>query len=440
MQLLLIHHNFPGQFRDLAGAWCAKGHQVLALGERPLDVSLEGLTYLAYGPDPAVDDDGHGSSIDPDLEQAFRRGLRVAQACRELQQQDYSPDAVIVHSSWGEALHLRGVWPEAVLIAYPELFGSPRCLGYGLDPDLAPISPELEACIERKNLLALAAIQAADGVVVPTAFQRSTFPADLQQRLTVIHEGVDTHRVAPNPLCSMTVADALTLRPGDPVVTFASRHLEPLRGIRTLMRALPALLGAHRTVQVLIAGELEGSGYGGASEHPLGYSGALLEELGDRIDRSRVHFLGHLPYPQLLGLFQVSAAHVYLTYPYTLSWSLLEAMACGAAVVGSAGGPVGEVIQHGRNGLMVSFDDAAALAGALHRLLSHPEERRRLGVAARRTVVKGYGLEASAQSYLELIRELRGCDSADGLIPHVCHSNRMALSVQNVSSALRQGC
>ncbi|MFO7628471.1 MAG: glycosyltransferase [Prochlorococcaceae cyanobacterium] len=407
MRLLLIHHNFPAQFRDLIGAWKERGQELVALGAQPLAQPIEGLTHLAYGAVAAWEEAFPGGPLDADLEQAFRRGWLVAQACRELRDQGFEPDAVIVHSSWGEALHLRTIWPQAVLLAYPELYGSPACLGAGFDPEVEPIAPELEACIERKNLLALAAIQAADRAVVPTEFQRSTFPLALQRQLDVIHEGVDTDRVAPNFHCAVAVGEALTLRAGDPVVTFASRHLEPLRGFHQLMKALPALLQAHSGVQVLIAGELEGQGYGPASDHPLGYGGALLEQLGDRIDRSRVHFLGRLPYGDLLALMQISAAHVYLTYPYTLSWSLLEAMACGAAVVGSAGGPLAEVISHGRNGLLVPFADTGALAAALLELLLKPELRQRLGRAARRTVVESYGLARSADSYLQLIQELQ---------------------------------
>ena len=112
------------------------------------------------------------------------------------------------------------------------------------------------------------------------------------------------------------------------------------------MRARPDL-------QVVMAGHITEPGYGGLSEHPGGFLGELLEPLEGRLDRGRLHAVGWLPLERLLALFQVSAAHVYLSYPYTLSWSVLQAMACGAPVVGNADGPLAELIEPERNGLLI---------------------------------------------------------------------------------------
>jgi len=407
VNLLLIHQNFPGQFRQLVGAWIASGHSVVALGERPLSIPTEAFTYLAYGSILPPQQRFPEGPLDEAIELALRRGWRVAEACRDLRQQGYIPDALVVHSSWGEALHVREIWPKAVLLAYPEIYGSRACMGMDLDPDHEPINDGLVAAIERRNMLALAAIQVADAAVVPTAFQRSTFPLAVQERLHVIHEGVNTELVAPNPASAVEVGDGLVLRPGDPVVTFASRHLEPLRGFSQLIKALPALLHAHPNVQVLIAGHLHGQGYGPASTHPGGHAAALLDAYGSRIDWQRVHLLGALPYPDLLALFQVSAVHVHLTYPYTLSWSVLEAMACGAAVVGSASAPLTDLIHHEHNGLLVPFQDEGALAAAILRLLLDRRRRDRLAQAARSTVEHLFGLERCSTAYLQLITQLR---------------------------------
>jgi glycosyltransferase involved in cell wall biosynthesis len=94
---------------------------------------------------------------------------------------------------------------------------------------------------------------------------------------------------------------------------------------------------------------------------------------------------------------------VYLTYPFVLSWSLLEAMSSGCAVVGSATAPVQEVIQHGHNGLLVDFFKPADLAAAVAELLHNRTRAAELGAAARTTVLQRYRLETCVQRHLELM-------------------------------------
>lgn len=399
MRLLLIHQNFPGQFRQLSRQLMERGHELIAVGrqsDRPL---LEGLTHGLYSirePDEAFE----GS--DRQLELAMRRGEQVRQASLRLQDQGWIPDAVLFHSSWGEGLYLRDVWPQQRLVAYPELYGTPWVMGYGVDERLQEPPPELCAAMRHRNLLALAAIADSDALVAPTRHQRNTFPLFLRERFEVIHEGIDVQTLAPNPNRYVVLGPDLALRRGDPVVSFCSRHLEPLRGLHTFLHALVTLQRRHPQVQVLIVGD-HGRGYGPPSEHPQGHFGALLEELGDQLDLERIHVLGAISHEQLHAVFQVSAAHVYLTYPYALSWSLLEAMACGAPIVGSSGPPVNEVIRNGENGLLVGFNDADGLAQAVLRLLEDPALAARLGQEGRRTVERDYGLQACTDAYEALL-------------------------------------
>jgi glycosyltransferase involved in cell wall biosynthesis len=130
--------------------------------------------------------------------------------------------------------------------------------------------------------------------------------------------------------------------------------------------------------------------YGG--NHPSGkpFREVMLAELAGRIDLSRVHFLGRVPYETYLKVLQVSAAHVYLTYPFALSWSLLDAMACGCLIVGSDTAPVRDVIRHEENGLLVPFFDTDALAARLAEACRAPERFRQMRAEARATVVTGY--------------------------------------------------
>lgn len=398
MELLLIHQNHPGQFRDLTPALERRGHRLLGLGATPRGQQLH---YDWHPPDLP---DG---LADPLLETSLRRGLRVQERCLQLRGQGYVPDAVLGHSGWGELLYLRDIWPEAVLIAYPELYAAPRLLGYGFDADLGEPTPALRAQWRRGNLMGLAAIADADACVVPTLFARDTFPPHLRGRFHVLHEGI----ALPPPADvsgggTIQLEGGPTLGKGDPVITFASRNLEPLRGFRSFLRALPTVFAARPDARVVIVGGT-GSGYGAPSSHPDGHKGELLALLGHRLPLERVHFLPPLPHRQLLSLFGVSAAHVYLSYPYALSWSVLEAMACGALVVGSDNPPVSELIHHGHNGLLVPFNDPDRLAEGLLAVLGDPQAFAPMAEAGRATIAARYDVNRAAEAFEALIRSLR---------------------------------
>lgn len=402
MNLLFIHQNFPGQYRQLAPFLRSMGHNVIGMGASPRP-ELRDPLRLHYGwqERPLPDE-----LEDANIELQLRRAAFVADRCRRLSEEGLQPDAVFFHSGWGEGLYLRDIWPDATFLCYPELYASPELLGYGFDPDLGTVPEATRRLLRLHNLTALAAIADSDAVIVPTLFQRDTFPPHLRSRLHVIHEGIDTELLKPHPRRQLQLTPQLLLRHGDPVVTMVNRQLEPLRGFRVLMRALPIVLREHPTAQVVLVGG-DGPGYGPASSHPQGHRGEILAELGDSIDLSRVHFLGQVPYGHLVGLLQVSAAHVYLTYPYALSWSLLEAMACGALIIGSRNPPVTEVIQNGVNARLVDFHRSEQLAACLLEVLREPARFTPLAAEGRRTIERRYSLQESARHYLELVGSLR---------------------------------
>src|SRR5262249_39707104 len=158
----------------------------------------------------------------------------------------------------------------------------------------------------------------------PTIWQRSRYPAIYQPRISVIHEGVDTEIVKPDPNASITINDTLRLTAADEVVTYVSRNLEPYRGFHVFMRAIPEILKRRPNAYIVIVGGDEVS-YGRAHISGKPYRQVMLEEVP--VDPDRVHFVGKIPYNIYLQLLQVSGAHVYLTYPFVLSWSMIEAMA-----------------------------------------------------------------------------------------------------------------
>ena len=378
MRLLLVHQNFPGQFRQLAPLLQARGHELVAVGshQRPLPFDCR---MLRYG-EPAKPSEPlpFGSGL---WHEALQRAEAVAGLCQGLENQGWRPDRILGHCGWGETLGLHALWPSIPQILWPEIWVRPEHGGYGADPQKpAPGLPhELEQL--GRNAITRSALAYARAWVLPTRHQANSFPAEYQDhRLHVIHEGIDTALACPNPTVSFQVR-GITIDRSVPTLTLINRNLERLRGFDVFMRALPAVMAAQPQLRVLIVGGNE-AGYGGG-QHPVPLRQRMLAELSGQLDLDRIHFLGRIPYDQLLAVMQASWVHVYLSYPFVLSWSLLEAMSCGCAIVGSRGMPVEEVITHGVDGVLVNHDQPEELADRIQRLLLKPEMRERLGAAAR---------------------------------------------------------
>ncbi|MDW8313627.1 MAG: glycosyltransferase family 4 protein [Rhodovarius sp.] len=391
MNVLFVHQNFPGQYRHLAPALAARrGYRVVALGENPAE-PLPRVEHLRYRK-PA----GPGERTHPYLKRTeayLRRGQEVARACLALRERGFRPDLIAAHPGWGEALFLRDVFPQARLLLYCEYYYRAEGGDVGFDPINGPVDIDKAARTRVQNAVHLLQLEAADWGVAPTQWQWSRFPDWARARISVLHEGVDTRFASPEGPAEFALPDGRRLRRGDPVVTYVARQLEPYRGFHVFMRALPALQRRAPEAQVVIVGG-DGVSYGGPPPGGGTWKEALLRELAGQIDLSRVHFVGRIPYGQLLALFRVSAAHLYLTYPFVLSWSVLEAMACGAAVLASATAPVEEVLREGENGLLVDFFDSEGIAERLAAMLADQEGLRPLREAARRSVVERYDLTA----------------------------------------------
>ncbi|MBC7666851.1 MAG: glycosyltransferase, partial [Caulobacter sp.] len=394
MKILFVHQNFPGQFRHLAVALAAEGHEVVALGVRAPEASFPGIRHLRHRPRVI----GHFNSSHPlaqgelDWLSKQSRGDSAARAMRQLRGEGFTPDVVVAHPGWGEALFAKDVFPGAKLLIYAEFF-------YGGDMSDTTFDPEFAAagdyCCERarmKNTHLLHALSEADAMIFPTQFQRQRHPAWAQQRIQVIHDGIDTDRFKPDPHASVHLkAAGVTLKPGDEVVTFVARNLEPYRGYHIFMRALPLLQQLRPRCRVVIVGG-DGVSYGARPPEGRSWREIFKAEVAQHLDYSRLHFVGKLPHDMLTRLMQVSAAHVYLTYPFVLSWSLLEAMSIGCLVVASDTAPVREVIEDGRTGFLTDFFDMEMLAKRVADVLDRRPSFVAFGEAARREIQSGYDL------------------------------------------------
>lgn len=395
MKLLLVHQNFPGQYRYLAAALRKlPGAQIVALGDAdnlegvPPPAGIERLTYRpGRAPTPGI------HPYLKQIEAAVLRGQAVLRQAQELRRRGFVPDLICVHAAWGEALYLRDIFPRSRILAYFEFYYRGHGADVGYDPEF-PATLDDRLRVRTWNMVHQSSFFAVDWGVSPTRFQAEMFPPEMRQRLSVVHDGIDTRALRPDPGARVTLPGGRTFdRTTDEVVTFVSRGLEPYRGFHVFMRALPELLRRCPRAQVVIVGR-DTPSYGRAPGDAPNWRVKMLRELDGRIDLARVHFVGTLPYPTFTTLLQVSRAHVYLTYPFVLSWSLLEAMALGAPVAASATPPVTEVVAHDANGLLFDFFDPPALVDAVHRLLSEPELGLRLAEAARAAVVDRYDLQA----------------------------------------------
>jgi glycosyltransferase involved in cell wall biosynthesis len=387
---LFVHSNFPGQFRGIAQHLAKdRDMRLHAIGSSTA-AAMPGVNLVRYS--VSASDIASSHSLARRFEIECRRAEQVLYTANLLRLNQVDPKLIFVHSGWGEAIPLRELFPRARIVVYPEYFYRTRGADVGFDPEAGQLGVDGAVRVSLRNASTLLALADADAVITPTQWQKSLFPAEYQSKIQVIHDGIDTQRLAPAEAQFVDRRTGHVFRTGDEVVTYVARNLEPYRGFHIFMRALPEVLKARPKARVLIAGG-DGVSYGAPADGYGSWKEKLLGELDGQLDLSRVHMLGHLGYEDYVALLRISRVHVYLTYPFVLSWSILEAMSLGCVVVGSDTAPVKEVIEDGVNGLLTPFFDTARLAKQVIRVLANPQKHARLGRAARTHVAENYDFD-----------------------------------------------
>jgi glycosyltransferase involved in cell wall biosynthesis len=390
LKLLFVHQNFPGQFLHLAPEMQRRGHDVRAIADaanpKPSPVPVLGYTHRVTKPDRAA------TRLGRTYTEMADRGVTVARFAQGMRDKGYVPDVIYGHSGWGETLFLKEVWPEAKLLVFAEFYYRGRGADTGFDPETQTRGFDQALIAQGRAAYLAQALAHADLGLSPTRWQASTHPPALRRTIRVIFDGVDCNRLTPNPAARFALPDGQVLTPGDEVLTFVSRSLEPYRGFHTFLRALPAVLSARPNARVVIVGDEGGVSYGHMPEGGGTWKDLLLREVQGQLDLSRVHFIGRVPYDRLVDLFHVSRAHAYLTYPFVLSWSMVEAMAAGVVLVGSRTPPVEELVTDGVTGRLVDFFDVPGWSAALTDALARPEAHLPLRAAARALALERYDL------------------------------------------------
>ncbi|NWA08440.1 glycosyltransferase family 4 protein [Pseudomonas gingeri] len=377
MNVLMIHQNFPGQFRHVASYFMKQpSTNLLAIG-RDTAPGLQGVKLIKYRPMR-----GPRAGIHPyvhSYENAVLHGQQVQRLLLRLKGRGYRPDIVLGHPGWGETLFVKDVYPDVPLVHFCEYYYRSVGADAGFDPEF-PSNLDTGPRITARNALHLINLERCDFGITPTRWQHSLHPEAYKPKIHIAHEGIPTDALSPNPGAVFTLPNGKVLRVGDQVVTYVARNLEPYRGFHIFMRAIPHILEKNPNANIVIVGA-EGVSYGVKPEGYLSWKEKMEAE--HPTDITRVHFLGAVSYDKYRVLLQVSAAHVYLTYPFVLSWSLLEAMAVGCCVIASDTAPVKEVIEDGVNGYLVDFFSFIDVAKKVSQALNEMAEQRSLRESAR---------------------------------------------------------
>jgi glycosyltransferase involved in cell wall biosynthesis len=387
---LFVHQNFPAQYRHVVRHLADQPGNKIYFLTQPNENSMAGVYKVSYPKDQRGPINCHAYAVE--LDRAIYTGAMVSQICHGLRDQGFRPDLIVGHTGWGETLFIKDVYPDVPLLGNFEFFYHAQGVDVGFDPEFVSIFSD-PSRLRARNGISLMAWQGADWGHSATRWQRGLYPAEMHSRISVLHEGVDTKLARPAPRASVTLPGSnLRLTQKDEVITYVARNLEPYRGFHIFMRALPLLLRRRKRAQVVIVGG-DGVSYGAPPPPRSSFREMMLQELGSKLDLKRVHFTGMLDYPTYLKLLQVSSAHVYLTYPFVLSWSLIEAMASGCMIIASSTPPVLEVLQDGSNALLVDFFSHRQLAKRIEEALSAPKEMQALRKAARAAAVAKFDLK-----------------------------------------------
>lgn len=404
MRVLITHNNFPAQFRHIAEyLGRTPGHQVVFATKTPRkEWNIPGVSKALFKVDGDVDAEAYGPS--KNFEECVRHGVGMVRLCNGLKKQGFIPDVIVGHSGWGQTLFLRDVYPDTPFIGYYEWYYNSTSPETTFDKRKRS-DGEL-AQLRLRNTAILHDLASCRHGITPTNWQRSQFPSEFQPKLIQAHDGINTQYFAPVnggklPIDQLNLPDT-DLSGAEELITYCSRGLEPYRGFPQFYEALPAILEERPKAHVLIVGE-DRVCYSAKLADGDSYKTRMQGKI--KVDEKRVHFTGPLPYGLYKQVLQASSAHIYLTWPFVLSWSFLEAMSCGCLVIGSNTEPVREVLRHRENGLLTDFHSPKKIAKTTIFALKQQEKLLDLRRNARQTILDTYCLSKCLPVHLNILAQ-----------------------------------
>jgi len=401
VRIVFLHSNFPAQFVHLAAYLAgSRDNEVVFITNRE-EGSIPGVRKILYKTPREVGKQTHGYL--QGFENAILQGQAVYREMSKLKQQGFIPDVVYGHSGWGLPTFVKDVFPQSKLVCLFEWFYHAHGTDADFDP-ASPLTPDGELKLRVKNAPILLDLDSCDWGVSPTYWQHRQFPLEYQPKISVLHDGVDTGTIGPDPASKLVLPQlGLDLSDAREIVTYVARGMESYRGFPQFIEAVRLITEERPECHVVVVGA-DRVAYGRSLPGGQTFKQAMLEKVP--LDLSRVHFTGLLPKPDYLKVLQASSAHVYLTYPFVLSWSMLEAMAAGALVVASNTAPVNEIISDGVNGLHTDFFSPEKIAGRVLEVLARPDDYKEVRIRARQTILDRYALQRLLPVHIGLLRRI----------------------------------
>ena len=399
-KILFLHPNFPAQFRHLAKVLGEDPNYQVVFATKRQEGNIKGVQKVIYKPSRTARPETH--HYVRNLENAVLQGQAMYRIGEQLKKEGFYPDIVYGHSGWGPTLFIKDIFPKATLLGYFEWFYHAHGTDADFDPS-DPLSADDEARIRVKNAAILIDLYSCDRGLCPTNWQKQQFPPEYHHKLTVIHDGVDTDYFKPKADAQLILPRLnLDLSQAKEIITYVARGMEPYRGFPQFMETVEILQKQRPECHVVIAGENRVA-YGKKLPDNKTYKELMLEKLD--LDLNRIHFTGLIPYTEYLQVLQASSVHIYLTRPFVLSWSMLEAMASGCLIVASNTPPVTELITDGYNGFLVNFFSPDQIANKVIEVLDNQSSMDKVRSKARETIIKNYHLPDLLSQHLEWIKK-----------------------------------
>ncbi len=401
MKVLFIHPNMPGQYKHLCRAFADNPDNTVVFITKPRNIDIPNIHKVEYKvprePSP------HTHRYLTGTERAVLQGQEVWRVCKQLKDKEgFVPDVICAHPGWGDTIYIKDIYPDTPLLSFFEFYYHAHGSDVNFDPEF-PATVDDEGRVRTKNITNLLSLETSDWGISPTFWQQEQHPKEFLHKISVLHDGIDVNTCKPDPKAMLPLTPELNFKLGDPVVTYIARNFEPYRGFPTFMRAAEIIQRERPDAHIIAVGADEVS-YGRKLPKGQTWRHIMMDKV--KLDMSRIHFPGFLPYAQLINLFQISAAHIYLTYPFVLSWSALESMACGVAMVSSNTQPIREVMQHQHNALLADFFSPEEVAAHVLTILADKDGMKDMRKNARDTVVKRYALDTLLPLHIDLVKDV----------------------------------